>query len=146
MKLLILVLLMTMSVVLAETDQVLYPKNSDEILDHLEGNNYNIYILFFAAASPYEEVATRNNRDIAEGLQRIVTDNPEVIFATINHADPNFQKLLQVTGVNRAPSVFIMNHGNGVWIYEGTSSLILDRLSDFMPKFKEAASHQTSPF
>ena len=136
----------TLAVVFAGNDQILTPKNSDDILDHLEGNNYNIYILFFAASSPYEEVAQRNNRDIESGLKTIVDDNPEIFFAKIDHSNPNFQKLLQVTGVNKAPSVFLMTHGKGVWIYEGSSALILERLRDFLPEFKEAAGHRKDPF
>mmetsp|Transcript_13758 Transcript_13758/g.15417 ORF Transcript_13758/g.15417 Transcript_13758/m.15417 type:complete len:147 (-) Transcript_13758:61-501(-) len=144
MKFLLLVLLISISAVFAESDQILHPKNSDEILDHLEGNNYNIYILFFAETSPYKEVATRNNKEIEDGLKSILTDNPELFFATIDHTNPNFQKLLQVTGVYHAPSVFVMAHGEGVWIYEGSSELILERLRDFLPQFKEASSHQST--
>ena len=145
MKLLLLVLLLS-AFALAENDQILHPKNSDDILDHLEGNNQNIYLLFFAASSPYEEVARRNNKDIEAGLQSIITDNPEIYFARIDHSNPNFQKLLHATGVHHAPSVFLMVHGQGVWIYEGTSQLIIERVKDFLPQFKEASSHQTAPY
>ena len=146
MKLLLLVLLVSVAAVYAGDDQILHPKNSDDILDHLEGNNNNIYLLFFAASSPYEEVAKRNNKDIESGLKSIVTDNPEIFFARIDHSNPNFQKLVQITGAHHAPSVFLMTHGKGVLIYEGSSELILERLRDFLPQFKEASSHQTPPY
>ncbi|CAI2382187.1 unnamed protein product [Moneuplotes crassus] len=146
MKLVFLVLLVSASIVAAASDQILTPRNSDDILDHLEGNNQNIYLLFFAASSPYEEVAHRNNKEIEEGLKSIITDNPEIYYARIDHSNPNFQKLIQVTEVHHAPSVFLMVHGQGVWIYEGTSELILERLREFLPQFKEAASHKTAPY
>ena len=146
MKILFLVLAICIASVFAESDQILHPKNSDDILDHLEGNNHNIYLLFFAGAGHYEEVAKRNNHDIEGGLKTILADNPEIFYARIDHTNPNFQKLIQVTGVHHAPSVFLMTHGQGVWIYEGSSELILERLRDFLPKFKEASSHQTSPY
>ena len=146
MKVIILVLLVLLSLAFAGEDQVLHPKNSDDILDHLEGNNYNIYLLFFAAATPYEEIAERNNKDIEEGLNKIITDNPEVFYARIDHTNQNFNKLIEITGVYQAPSVFLMNHGKGVWIYEGNSEMILSRLNDFLPEIKEAAGHQKDLF
>ena len=125
MKFLALVLLILLAGVFAEDSQILQPRDSDDILDHLEGNNHNIYILFFAANSPYEEVAQRNNHDIELGLKSIIQDNPELFFARIDHTNPQFQKLVQITGVHAAPSVFVMTHGQGVWIYEGRSELIV---------------------
>ena len=144
MKFLFLVLLISVGAVLADSDQILHPKNSDDILDHLEGNNHNIYLLFFKEVSPYAEVAKGNNKEFEDGLKTIISDNPEIFFAEIDHTNPNFQKLLQITGVHHAPSVFVMTHGEGVWIYEGSTELILERLRDFLPQFKEASSHQSS--
>ena len=145
MKLLLLILLALVTVYAGE-DQVLHPQNSDDILDHLEGNNYNIYILFFPSIGPYAEVDKEENKAIEDGLKAMLNDNPELFFATIDHTDPNFQKLLQVTGVHAAPSIFMITHGKGVWIYEGQPSLILERTKDFLPDFKEASSHQESPY
>ena len=141
-----LLVFLLIAVALAATDQFIQPHNSDEMLDHLEGNNWNIYILFFAAASPYEEVADRNNNAIESGLKTLIADNPELFYAKIDHANPNFQKLVERTGVHAAPSVYMMVHGKGVWIYEGTSDLILERLSDFLPEFKEASANHKAPY
>ncbi|CAI2379251.1 unnamed protein product [Moneuplotes crassus] len=146
MKLALVILLIVATAVLGENEQILTPSNSDQILDHLEGNNQNIYLLFFAASSPYEEVAHRNNKEIEDGLKSIITDNPEIYFARIEYGNPSFHKLAEVTQVNHAPSVFLMVHGQGVWIYEGTSELILERLKDFLPQFKQASSHKTAPY
>ena len=137
---------MLLAFAFSATDQVLTPQNSDDILDHLEGNNWNIYILFFAAASPCEEVATRNNNAVEAGLKTLLSDNPELFYAKIDHTNPNFQKLVARTGVHAAPSVYMMVHGKGVWIYEGTSKLILDRLDDFLPAFKEASASHKAPY
>ena len=144
MKILLLVLWIAIAAV--HCDQVLQPKNSDDILDHLEGNNYNIYILFFAAASPAEELSRLTNAEIEKGINTLLTDNPELFYAKIDHTNPNFRKLVEVSGVRNAPSVFMMVHGQGVWVSEGTSALIIDRIRDFLPSFKQAASHHEKPY
>ena len=147
MKILALVLLLTLTYVYAGNDpQVLTPHNSDDILDHLQGNNYNIYLLFFSASGPYEEIAIRNNKDVESGLNKILLDNPEIFYATIPHTNPNFNKLIQTTGIHAAPSVFLIVHGKGVWIYEGTSDLIVEKVRDFLPKFKEASAKHVDPY
>ena len=146
MKILGLVLLLTIAITLADSSHVLAPRDSDDLLDLLQGNNYNVYLLFFEAVNPFEEYKIRNNRDIEAGIQKILVDNPDVYYARIHHTNPHFQKLIHMTEVHAAPSVFLMTHGKGVWIYEGSSELILDRLKEFLTQFKQAASKNTDPY
>ena len=146
MKLLFFVILALVAIVYGGKDQILHPKNSDEMLDHLQGNNYNIYILFFPSVNTYEEVARENNKELEDGLEKILSDNPEIFFATIDHTNPKFNQLLQTLGVHDAPSVFLMVHGKGVWIYEGEARLVLNRLKEFLPEYKEASSHKEDPY
>ena len=47
---------------------VLTPRNSDDMLNHLQGNNYNIYLLFFYQPNPIDEVLRTTNND----LERLV--------------------------------------------------------------------------
>ena len=146
MKITALVFVLILALACAQDSHVLTPKNSDDVLKHLEGNNWNVYVLFFAAASAREEIADRNNRAIEEGLSAILAENPSIYSAKIDHANPNFRGLVEKTGVHSAPSLYMMVHGQGVWIYEGTSTLILQRLRDFIPAFNQASANHEYPY
>ena len=49
---------------LAQAAHVLTPRNSDDMLNHLQGNNYNIYCMFFYQPNPIDETLRTTNNDI----------------------------------------------------------------------------------
>ena len=124
----------------------LTPSTSEDMLNHIQGNNYNIYVLNFWDSSKTDE-ATRNvYKDIESRLSDVLGDNPEVFYAKIDHADGTFAKLEQVVGVTSVPAVLIMVHGKGVWLSGTNSYLMTERLNDFIPAFKKSSAHHSNPY
>ena len=125
---------------------VLTPRNSDDMLNHLQGNSYNIYLLFFYQPNPIDEVLRTTNNDIERLVQSVLEENPDIMYAKIDESNQEFSKLFNVVGVTVTPAILLIVHGKGVWISGTNTRLMVERIRDFIPAFKQAASHHTSPY
>ena len=125
---------------------VLTPRNSDDALNHLQGNNYNIYLLFFYQPNPIDEVLRTTNNDIERLVQGVLEENPDIMYAKVDESNPEFGKLFNVVGVTVTPAILLIVHGKGVWISGTNTRLMVERIRDFIPAFKQAAAHHTSPY
>ena len=121
-------------------------EDSGAVLDHIQGNNYNIYLLYFHQATSIDEVTLEANQDIEEDLEYLTTDNPDLQFFDINVQNPEFKTLIDTVEVPSTPCILLIVNGQGVWVYDGISDLIVDRINDFLPQFKEASAHHTEPY
>ena len=139
-------LVVVLIIAFACADQNINPQNGKDVLKHLQGNNYNIYAIFFAAPEPTPESAKVTNKDVADGLRSILADNPDIYYAKVDHADERFKELFDATGIFEAPAILLMVHGRGLWISGGTSNLIVQRLKEFLPDFKQASAHHKHPY
>ena len=124
----------------------LTPTTSDEILNHIQGNNYNIYILNFYDSSQTDEASQNTFKDIEDRVQSILGENPEVFYSTIDHNDKAFRKLEKVVGVTSVPALLAIVHGKGVWLSGSNSYLMAERLNDFIPAFKKSSAHHSNPY
>lgn len=131
---------------LTQGAHVLQPNDANEMLNHLQGNNYNIYILFFNDPNPADQATKDANEDIENRLSGVLSDNPEIFYAKIDNTNENFRKLATVVGVTSTPAVLMIVHGKGVWLSGTNSFLMTDRLRDFLPAFKQASAHHTNPY
>ena len=131
---------------IAQGAHVLQPNDANEMLNHLQGNNYNIYILFFNDPNPADQATKDANEDIEHRLSGVLSDNPEIFYAKIDNTNENFRKLATVVGVTSTPAVLMIVHGKGVWLSGTNSFLMTDRLRDFLPAFKQASAHHTNPY
>ncbi len=144
MKAVAVFLLLTLGMV--HCAHVLTPRNSDDMLNHLQGNNYNIYLLFFYQPNPIDEVLRTTNNDLERLVQGVLTENPDIMYAKIDESNAEFAKLFNVVGVTVTPAILLIVHGKGVWISGTNTRLMVERIRDFIPAFKQAAAHHTSPY
>ena len=126
--------------------QVLKGANSEEILNHLQSNNYNIYILFFADLTTDNTKTRDANQDIESKLGTVLRENEEIFYTKIDYTNPDFSKLSSVVGVTETPTVLLIVHGKGVWLSGSNSNLLVERIRDFLPDFKQASSHHSNPY
>ena len=126
--------------------QVLKTQTSEEILNHLQSNNYNIYILFFADQKDVTTKAKEANQDIESKIGGVLNENQEIFYAKIDYSDPSFSKLSSVVGVTEAPAVLLIVHGKGVWLSGRNADLMGERIRDFLPAFKQASAHHSNPY
>mmetsp|Transcript_1220 Transcript_1220/g.1348 ORF Transcript_1220/g.1348 Transcript_1220/m.1348 type:complete len:146 (-) Transcript_1220:64-501(-) len=124
----------------------LTPSTSEEILNHIQGNNYNIYVLNFHDSSDSNKESQNTYKDIENRIGDVLGNNPEVFYAQIDHADSAFRKLEQVVGVTSVPAVLAIVHGKGVWLSGTNSYLMVERLNDFIPAFKKSSAHHSNPY
>ena len=126
--------------------QVLKGKNSEEILNHLQSNNYNIYILFFVDPNAADSKTKDANQDIENKLGGVLSENQEIFYSKIDYTNENFNKLSSVVGVTETPAVLLIVHGKGVWLSGRNAELISERIRDFLPAFKQASAHHSNPY
>ena len=124
----------------------LNPATSEEMLNHLQGNNYNIYVLFFHDTSITDDDAKEIFKDIDSRLGTVLNDNPETFYAKIDHSNQAFRKLESVVGVTSVPAVLVIVHGKGIWLSGTNSYLMTERLNDFLPAFKKSSAHHSNPY
>jgi len=139
-------LLLIIAIAGVRSSHLLTPKDSDELLSHLQGNNYNIYILFFQNPQTTDERMKDANKDIEGRLGTVLSDNPEIFYAKIDASNEKFKKLASVVGVTSTPAVLLIVHGKGVWLSGTNSFLMTDRLQDFLPAFKQSSAHHSNPY
>ena len=145
MKLVFVLVLLFAWVTLQDDPQRLNPSTSEEILTLIQSNNYNLYTLFFYDSTTDNERKQQANKDIEQRIDDVLLDNEDVYFAKIDVSNPNFDKLKSVVGVTSTPSVLLMVHGKGTWISGTNSYLVVERLKDFLPNYKEASLHHANP-
>ena len=126
--------------------QVLKGKNSDEILNHLQSNNYNIYILYFVDPKAGDNKTKEANQDIESKLGGVLSENQEIFYSKIDYTSADFSKLSSVVGVTETPAVLLIVHGKGVWVSGRNSDLMTERIRDFLPAFKQASAHHSNPY
>ena len=124
----------------------LQPADANEMLNHLQGNNYNIYILFFHDSQTTDEATRNSNEDLERQVSSLLSDNPEFFYAKIDNSNEAFTKLGSVVGVTSTPAVLMIVHGKGVWLSGTNSRLMTDRLRDFLPAFKQSSAHHSNPY
>ena len=124
----------------------LAPENSEGMMNHLQGNNYNIYVLFFYDSSATDDKSRNVFKDIESRLGDILNKNPEIFYAKIDHNNQAFRKLESVLGVTSVPAVLVTVHGKGVWLSGDNSYLMTERLNDFLPAFKKSSAHHSNPY
>jgi hypothetical protein len=135
-----------MALCFANASHELNPKDSNEVLTHLQGNNYNIYILFFQDPHPSDDATKSANKDIEDRIDSVLGDNSEIFYSKIDSTDPEFAKLQSVVGVTSSPAVLMIVHGKGIWISGTNGPLVSERLRDFLPAFKQASAHHSNPY
>ena len=145
MKIVLAVVLMTI-LGFASAFHELKPTSSEELLNHIQGNNYNIYVLSFWDSSEKDKETQNVYKDIKSRLQSVLGDNPEVFYAEVDHSNQEFRKLEQVVGVTSVPAVLVIVHGKGVWLSGTNSYLMVERLNDFIPAFKKSSAHHSNPY
>ena len=144
MKLIILVLALLACTVLAGGN--ITPKTHEEILSHLQGNNYNIYLIYFYESTNKEKNALSSSEDIQRSLTSVFKSNPEFFYAKIDLSDREFSRLGGVVGLTSVPAVLMIVHGKGVWLSGTNASLLTERLREFIPSFKQASAHHSNPY
>ena len=122
------------------------PKTHDEILEHLQGNNYNVYLVYFYESSNRDSAADKAGQDIQNSLRNVLSSNPEFFYTKIDLSDREFSRLGSIVGLPSTPAVLMIVHGKGVWLSGTNANLLADRLRDFIPKFKQASAHHSNPY
>ena len=119
---------LTMLVSMTLGAHVLTPRNSDDALNQLWGNNYNIYLLFFYQPNPIDEVLRTTNNDIERQVQGVLEENPDIMYAKVDESNPEFGKLFNVVGITVTPAILLIVHGKGVWISGTNTRLMVERI------------------
>ena len=141
----IIALIVLMTIGYVHSAHLLTPRTSEEMLNHIQGNNYNVYLLYFYDGRA-NDGATRNaNQDIENTISGILSANSELFYAKLDSSNKNLAQVADVVGVTTTPAVLLMVHGKGVWLTASNSQLAMDRIKDFLPTFKQASAHHTSP-
>ena len=143
---LVLLIAFLLAVVSVSAYHELKPSNSEEILNHIQGNNYNIYVMYFYDSSVQKDELKESQKDIEKRLGEVLDDNSEVFYAKIDHNNQVFRKLESVVGVTSYPALLIIVHGKGIWLSGTNSYLMVDRLKDFVPAFKKSSAHHSNPY
>ncbi len=144
MKLLLLVL--GLLAVTAMAGGEIKVNKADDLLRHLQGNNYNIYLVYFYETSKKDQASVQASQDIQNALKNVLASNPEFQYAKVDLSNPELAKLGGVVGLSSTPSVLLIVHGKGVWLSGTNANLMVERLRDFMPKFKQASAHHSNPY
>ena len=117
--------------------------NGKDVLDELQGGNHNTYvILFVAGATEGTGLANRNN-DYEENLIKKVLNSYEKFHYTkIDARDKNYDSLIKATGISvgelqKAPSILIMEHGNGSWIHGPEA---ISKISEYAQVYNKRSS------
>ena len=142
----IIALILLFSIYSVQSAHLLQPADANEVLNHLQGNNYNIYVLFFYDGKATDEASRNANQDIENRLSGVLSDNPEIFYSKIDNSNDNFRKLGSVVGITSTPAVLLIVHGKGVWLSGTNSYLLTDRLRDFLPAFKQSSAHHSNPY
>ena len=141
-----LALVLILAVGITNAFHALTPANSEEILNHIQGNNYNIYVLNFHDSSVQDKDKQNTFKDIENRLGDVLNDNPEIFYASIDHSNEAFRKLEQTVGVTSIPAVLAIVHGKGVWLSGSNSYLMVERINDFIPALKKSSAHHSNPY
>ena len=144
MKLALLVLALFICTALAGGE--LNVKSQEELLRHLQGNNYNIYLVYFYESANRDQTAISASQDIQNKLKNVLASNSEFHYAKVDLSDKELAPLGNVVGLTSTPAVLMIVHGKGVWLSGTNANLMMERLRDFMPKFKQAAAHHSNPY
>mmetsp|Transcript_21849 Transcript_21849/g.19388 ORF Transcript_21849/g.19388 Transcript_21849/m.19388 type:complete len:148 (+) Transcript_21849:31-474(+) len=147
MKLFIMVLaLLSLLAVTALAGGEIPVKSSDDLLRHLQGNNFNIYLVHFYESASRDKGVQAGNEDIQRSLKNVLKANPEFFSAKVDLSNKELSRLGSVVGLNTTPAVLLIVHGKGVWLSGTNANLMIDRLRDFTPKFKQASAHHSNPY
>ena len=73
-------------------------------------------------------------------------EGDNVFFCEVDKADSKYNALVEVSGVEVFPSLFLSVHGWGVWIETDNPDSLAESFSDWFLKMKEAAAHEESPY
>ena len=142
----VLLIALLLAVVAVNAGREVSPRTADDILQHLQGNNYNIYLIYFYESANRDQKAVSGGEDIQRALAKVTDANPELFYAKVDLSDREFARLGNVVGLSAAPAVLMIVHGKGVWLSGTNAGLMMERLRDFMPSFKQAAAHHSNPF
>ncbi|CAI2382463.1 unnamed protein product [Moneuplotes crassus] len=144
MKILLLVLgLLTITAFAAHEIQV---NSADDILRHLQGNNYNIYLIHFFESAKNDQATVSTNKDLQTAMNKILSSNPDFFHATIDLSQHELTRLGSIIGLTSTPSILLIVHGKGVWVSGQSADLVTERLRDFLPKFVQASAHHSNPY
>ena len=126
-------------------------KNGKELLHILEGGYYQdgglhrVYvILFFNPGAGSENLRAKNDEYRAAVRAQILERWPNVHYTEVDATSADYAKFAEeAIGVNtaelvHAPSVLIMEYGQGVWIH-GPEAVA--RIARYVPQYEERARH-----
>ena len=135
---------------LSEAARQVTPRNSDEALDQLEGNNFNVYLLYFYQTSSLDKAGTTINNSIKDELNQLLSQAPYsrnegLVFMAIDESQSKFDKLAHVVGITVTPSILMMVNGKGMWFSGANVPLLMERIREFLPDFLAAAAQRTVP-
>ena len=126
--------------------KTLTPKSSEEVIDQLEGNNFNVYMIYFYQSSTTDKTSVT----LKDELNKLLTQSPydksdNLVYMKVDESDKRFQRLGAIVGITVTPSVLVMVNGKGMWFSGANVPLLVERLREFLPDFLQASSQRTVP-
>ena len=135
---------------LALATRIYTPVSSQQALDQIQGNNFNVYVLFFYQSNSIDDdgLTTNNaiNNQLSSLLQRApYRDNETIIYMKIDASDKSFDELAQVVGITATPSVLLIVNGKGMWLSGANVPLLIERVEEFLPDYAQASQQKKVP-
>ena len=71
---------------------VLNSPTMDEILENLQGNNHNVYLIFFVDSTSKDQQVIIATKDVEEALHILLRTYPQVYFTKLDISHKDFKK------------------------------------------------------
>ena len=117
---------------------VLEHNNGRDILDELEGNNKNVYVLLFQAGATEGSALANRNDDYENALiSRVLENYPDFWYSRVDANNRDYEELVSECGIDdaelqKSPSILMIENGNGAWIHGPQT---ITKLEEYAPAY-----------
>ena len=138
------VIMILMLLALSMGIEELEHSNGHDILRELEGNNNNVYIIFFYAAATDGSTLGNLNEDYEKALtSRVLDEYPEFYYAKVDANNKDYSEVVKQCGIDvdelqKSPSILIMENGNGAWIHGPQT---ISKIEEYAPAYSKRSKN-----
>ena len=134
----------------ALTAQTIKHSKSDDLLNQLQGNNWDVYMIYFYKHSELDDDNLTTNNMIASQLEQLLElpqykNANQVKYAKVDVADDSYEKLATMVGITVTPSILLMINGKGMWLSGANVPLLMERVNEFLPDYIVASKDRKWP-
>ena len=106
-------------------------KKSDDLLTLLQGNNWDVYMIYFYKHSELDDDNLTTNNMLASQLEQLLElpqykNANNLKYAKVDTTDDSYEKLATMLGITVTPSILLMINGKGMWLSGANVPLLME--------------------